>query len=55
MYVSNHKMLKNPPKTNKAIHAETGNIRLTEVRMIHGLSGREAGLMVVTQQFVKEV
>lgn len=42
-------------KTKKAIHAETGNTRLTEVRMIHGLSGREAGLMVVTQQFVKEV
>lgn len=30
-------------------------MRLTEVGMIHGLPGREAGLMVVAQQFVQEV
>lgn len=32
-----------------------GKNKLTEVGMIHGLSGREAGLMVIAQQFVQEV
>ena len=31
-----------------------GNKR-TEVGVIHGLSSREAGLMIVAQQFVQEV
>lgn len=30
-------------------------IKLTEVGMIHGLSGCEAGLVVIAQQFVQEV